>query len=90
MSSIEQYQRFLEGEWTRERPTEPGCYPVCAMGFEHEGPGCQTLRVVDFGNGKVQPVMNWGGWWWSRPIPNNFGLPSVPERTRSSRPPLPR
>lgn len=74
-----EWAAFLSGHWTRERPTRPGTYPVCALGVP---PGAQTMVFfIDPSTGKIASPNDlagsgWRGWFWSEPMPR---LPAPPD-----------
>lgn len=81
--NIDQWVDFLDGEWTRERPTAPGFYPVAAMGevaahgasrAPHLGTRIVTL-IADAESRHTRCVPEWGAWFWSKALPS---LPALP------------
>jgi hypothetical protein len=70
------WEKFLGGHWTREKPTKPGSYPICAVGG---GSTNQMLLVVELQDKSMLYLPSWGGWVWSEPSP---GLPQPQEDGR--------
>jgi hypothetical protein len=66
--------RFLAGHWTRERPTEPGLYPVRSSDGIELWPFAWILYYNDPVSGAVksEPANAWTGEFWSMPWP---GMP---------------
>jgi hypothetical protein len=75
---------FLAGEWTREMPKEIGEYPTRTFAGESAST-IYVIRHMVTGEYFTAPFTGddfkgskWGGWFWSRPIPEGYGLPPVP------------
>lgn len=65
----ENWSRFIAaGQWTKRRPTNPGLYRVA----DFEGNQCRNPRVLVQVPGVpvlVDPDGAWGGFWWSKAMP---------------------
>lgn len=67
-------EQFMRGEWTLDKPTSPGVYPVCGRGFP---PGHSTVVVYrNAATDEMCCTTPWGGWWWSEAFPE---LPPPPD-----------
>jgi hypothetical protein len=69
---------FLNGRWTRERPTKPGKYVIANSAGRVTGEvfvfydseiGDLTVRVRDSALCTVKELKEEGIWWWSKPMP---------------------
>jgi hypothetical protein len=72
------FAAYAKGFWTMERPTKPGAYSVCEVGCgpDPDSVGHNHVDVVMKPDGELLFVKDWGGWWWSAPIP---ALPPPPQ-----------
>jgi hypothetical protein len=62
-----------QGKWQREMPTEEGVYFVRARDVPV---GQNMITLYKDPEGKIKSTQSWGGWWWSKPIPE---LPPTPD-----------
>lgn len=74
-----EWNKFLEGEWTKDPPTKTGEYFLATLDGLHTG---SMLIVYDGPDGLGYAMAGsnsktnlWGGWFWSVPMPK---LPPVP------------
>jgi hypothetical protein len=65
------WDKFLRGHWSSNVPTLPGTYPVA----DYTGTQAGFVRVEP----DIGPLMDWGGYWWSEPLPP---LPAAPSKVR--------
>jgi hypothetical protein len=70
----DEWQRFRLGEWTKEPPTRPGCYPVAW------NTGNASV-VAFFPERSTDPRDVWMervDWWWSTAMPDLPDPPAAP------------
>lgn len=74
MTYTDRMARFMAGHWTRERPTEPGVYPMRDCDGHEIGPSGWVLYFRDPADGEVKHVRGRGmsSERWSVPWP---GMP---------------
>jgi hypothetical protein len=63
----ENWDKFLNGYWTKDKPTKPGTYPTAASNKCKCGLGAWAV-IYEY-HGELKIVNNWGGYFWSEPIP---------------------
>lgn len=72
---IDKWDIFLDGYWTKQKPTVAGVYPIHGnMDVDNPQPvfgrpeQCMTILPDGrmFGNTWIEER---GGWWWSEPMP---------------------
>jgi len=64
------WAEFSRGRWIRTMPAVPGTYFVAAV--DEVGPVLPGRTVVVYrvdGTRKLRTTVDWGGWWWSVPLP---------------------
>lgn len=73
---LEQWNAFLNGHWTKEKPQRVGRFKTATSQGEPTASEIVVYRVSD-GNGIVQYhlAQTWGGYFWSEPTPE---MPLVP------------
>lgn len=79
-----EWESFFEGKWTRKLPTVIGEYPCRTLGGDPAG----TIHVIRhkvtgaFFTAPHTPTTfvgtRWGGWFWTKPLPKDYGLPPIP------------
>lgn len=71
------WAKFLDGHWTRERPTKPGYYPTASVKSGEVDGTIPSMTVLAYElDGEIRFTQPWGGWWWSEPLPL---LPPTPD-----------
>lgn len=65
----------LVGHWVREMPKKPGMYFIQAVETPSSTPASSYICVFEY-MGELRATCNWGGWWWSEPIPK---FPPTPD-----------
>ena len=76
------WAEFESGVWTVHMPERIGQYVV--SGRDCAGTTTRTV-YLDPNDGvyRIADACGWGGWWWSVPIPCDYGLPLPPRHPRS-------
>lgn len=72
MKNKDAWLDFTQGYWQKEVPTRPGKYPVAARNGERAHDRILVLsggKIIDACCHTEELISNWGGWWWSKPIP---------------------
>ena len=75
----EEWTRFHSGKWTLAMPEAPGRYPT--MGVLGD-PG-DVITVVGLPSGGLYTPSKWRGYFWSEPLPDNYGLPALSKEIRA-------
>tara|TARA_R100001079_G_C4449214_1_gene152744 strand:+ start:1386 stop:1943 length:558 start_codon:yes stop_codon:yes gene_type:complete len=75
----EEWTRFHSGKWTLAMPEAPGRYPT--MGVLGD-PG-DVITVVGLPSGGLYTPSKWRGYFWSEPLPDNYGLPALSKENKS-------
>ncbi|MCK9461715.1 MAG: hypothetical protein M0R80_18960 [Proteobacteria bacterium] len=79
---------FLNGRWTRDRPTKPGKYVIANRNGRVAGEvfvfydseiGDLTVRVRDSALCSIKELDEPGIWWWSKPMPQLMPLAAPKE-----------
>ena len=65
--------RYMAGQWQAEVPPVAGRYLTATAYGE---PGDIIFVYIHPDTGVPTPTRNWGGFWWSDPLPD---LPPVPQ-----------
>jgi hypothetical protein len=80
---IAEWERFLSGHWTREKPTKPGVYIVEGVQCgEPQGVSLTKTLIVVEHEGRLISTHTWGGWRWSEPAPY---LPPTPDASEEEK-----
>jgi hypothetical protein len=68
------WDKFLNGHWQREMPQKRGRFRLASV----DGSFVPEFGIIYFDptEKKYCSVSNWGGWWWSEPMPD---LPKPPK-----------
>lgn len=73
--SVRDWLEFAQGHWTLDSPTEAGIYLVAAR---HRTGIAGAFHVRQYVSGELE-LPSWNGWWWSKPLPCDYGLPPTPD-----------
>lgn len=76
--ALPSWQKFAQGEWTRNPPSLPGIYPIrgaanprhfhTARVLESARKGVKTVHYLDAADHEFSPEIS-GLWFWSEPLP---------------------
>lgn len=71
---LNQMKAFCEGKWQKEMPQKEGVFIVA----NYKGEIHRNPVVVYPAKWEYRCIPPHESWWWSEPIPDNFGLPPPP------------